>query len=111
MTPGMRLARLAVIGLCAAAQAALSVPNRVPEPPDPPVLISADPAPAPRTAELDGAGRSNRVLRDTLVRLREPDAGGAGLPDNEGAPVAEPSTLLLVSAGLFGLILWNRRRR
>jgi PEP-CTERM motif len=110
MTPGTRLARYAAIGLCALAQTALTVPNRVPEPDDSAPATIADTSP-PRTADLGSLGRSNWVLHDTLARVFDPEAAGGRLLDEGGAPVAEPSTLLLVSFGLFGLILWNRRRR
>jgi hypothetical protein len=77
-------------------------------------VVAADTAPhttphagAPATHPSDAFGDAAlRAMLDGLVAL-DPVARGR----SEDTRVAEPSTLLLVSLGLFGLILWSRRRR
>ena len=116
MTRRKRRLGYVAVALCIATQSALAVPSRVPEPPVAEDVARADagpytltpqagaPAPAPSD---DFAG--DAALRDALDGLAalDPVARGRG----EDTRVAEPSTLLLVSVGLFGLILWTRRRR
>jgi hypothetical protein len=92
--------------LCALAQAADAVP----------LAESPDAAPAQVTArdgqDADPAVRGSLPASEVLA-----GASLHGLTVDaerlraEQARVAEPSTLLLVSCGLFGLIAWSRRRR
>jgi hypothetical protein len=111
MTSRMRLSRYGAIALCAIAQCAFGTPSRVPDPGEPPAIAAA-PAAAPLIAgqEID----DQPALRDRLIAVFPLDGeplrdGGIRHPGD--TRVAEPSTLLLVSLGLFGLIAWSRRRR
>jgi hypothetical protein len=113
MTP--RIHALCYVACClllAAAQPAVCVPQRVPPAAAaPPETVAADEEPAPddRDAATPGAlPLADGGRRTTL--FGPPNAVGIG-ERADGAPVAEPSTLLLVSCGLFGLIAWSRRRR
>ena len=115
----MRLSSYGAIALWAAALCASATPSRIPAQPLAPQQIadaqrsdgalSQDIAPRPDDHGIDG----NRALRGALMALGPFDGGQPGgarrAPD--GTRVAEPSTLLLVSFGLFGLIAWSRRRR
>src|SRR4030095_12226068 len=116
MTRRMRRLRYAAAALCVVAQSAFTVPARVPEPPvaaeeapaDPALLVA--PGGAPHVADGGSPLRHDAAMRDALADLLALDPGiarGRG----EDTRVAEPSTLVLVSVGLFALILWNRRRR
>jgi hypothetical protein len=106
----MRLLRYGAAGLCAIAHCAFSTPSRVPEPPAPPV-IEAQRGAAPIVAEHEIG--DERGLRDRLVAVFPLDAAPlhGAVRQSGDTRVAEPSTLLLVSFGLFGLIAWSRRRR
>ena len=116
MTRRMRHLRYAVAALCVVAQPAFSVPARVPEPPVAVERAPADTAPAgiapgaPHVADGGHPLQRDAGSRDALTPLLavEPGVGRGGGRD---ARVAEPNTLLLVSVGLFALVLWSRRRR
>jgi hypothetical protein len=97
--------RLAALLLCAVAQTAAAVP-----------LVDSAPRSAPAEDRAADAARSpdaSAVAAQLQSRLAtdSPHAALFGRDGGGGAPVAEPSTLLLVSFGLFGLIAWSRRRR
>ena len=119
MTRRMRLSSYGALALWAFALCASSTPSRIPE--------SQAVAQGIAVAETGGSGTAhdsalsfesngidgNRSLHDALVAVGPldgtPDVGA--LRVRNGTRVAEPSTLLLVSFGLFGLIAWSRRRR
>jgi|KBSSwiStaDraftv2_1062776.scaffolds.fasta_scaffold159284_2 hypothetical protein len=115
MARRMRHLRYVVVALCVAAQSAFTVPARVPEPPVAAERAPADSAPAdiapgaPHVADGGNALRGDAGGRDALAPLFAVDAGGRG--GGRDTRVAEPNTLVLVSVGLFALILWSRRRR
>jgi hypothetical protein len=112
----MRRLGYAAVALSIAAQSAFPVPARVPEPPVAEDVAPAEtaprsmtPQPGARAARSPDGLAGDATLRGALDGLAaiDPVARGRG----EDTRVAEPSTLLLVSIGLFGLILWSRRRR
>jgi hypothetical protein len=119
MTRRMRLSSYGALALWAFALCASSTPSRIPESQAVPqgiaVAETGGSGPASDTALSFGSAGidDNRSLHDALVAIGPLDgtqAGGA-LRVRDGTRVAEPSTLLLVSFGLFGLIAWSRRRR
>jgi hypothetical protein len=117
MTSRMRLLRYGALALWAIALCAAGTPARIPDPQSAPAIAGSDASGGARSADAAGAGEygvdHTQALREALVDLRPLDgaqAGGVKL-HRDGTRVAEPSTLLLVSFGLFGLIAWNRRRR
>ena len=116
MTRRTRRLRCAAAALCVVAQSAFAVPARVPEPPVAAEEAPADPAlqvapdGAPHVADGGSPLRHDAAMGNALADLLALDPGiGRGRGDD--TRVAEPSTLVLVSVGLFALILWNRRRR
>lgn len=103
MTPRTR-ALCYVVGwlLLTAAGHAPTVPQRVP---------AADEAQqVDDAAEADAARAAHEAAPGPPVPFGPQDAVVLG-ERTDGTPVAEPSTLLLVSCGLFGLIAWSRCRR
>jgi hypothetical protein len=110
----MRHLRYAVAAACVVAQPALTVPARVPDPPAAAERSPADTAPAgvgpgaPHVADGGLPLRADKGNRD-FAPLLAVDAGRLG--GGRDTRVAEPNTLVLVSVGLFALILWSRRRR
>src|SRR5262245_43062726 len=115
MTRRTRRLRYVAALLCVVAQSALTVPARVPEPPVAVEEAPADPSLhiAPGGANVADGGsplRQDAAMRDSLVDLLARDPG-IGRGRGEDTRVAEPSTLVLVSVGLFALILWTRHRR
>ena len=116
MTRRMRHLRCAVAAVCVVAQPAFAVPARAPEPPVAVERVPADTAPADFTpgaahvADEGGPLQRDAGSRDALAPLFAVDPG-VGRGGGRDARVAEPNTLLLVSVGLFALVLWSRRRR
>jgi len=110
MTGRTRLSRYGAIALSAIAQCAFSTPSRVPDPPAPSAIAAA-----PGITQIIGGPEvdDQRALHDRLVAVFPLDAAPlrVGVRHAGDTRVAEPSTLLLVSFGLFGLIAWSRRRR
>ncbi len=110
MTGRMRPLRYGTIALCVIAQCAFSTPSRVLESPAP-LAITYESRMTPFAAGYELGDQ--RAVHDRLVALFPLDAAPlrVGVRRTGDTRVAEPSTLLLLSFGLFGLIAWSRRRR
>ena len=119
MTRRMRLSSCSALALWAFALCASSTPSRIPESQAVPqgIAVSQTGGSGPASdiaLSLDSNGiDGDRSLHDAFVAVGPLDGTQAGgvLRVHDGTRVAEPSTLLLVSFGLFGLIAWSRRRR
>ena len=114
MTRRMRLSRFSAVALWAFALCASSTPARVPDPQ--PALLAGT---VTRDLSIDSSTQvgdhgidDSRLLPQVLIDLHALEDVQTGVRRaGNGTRVAEPSTLLLVSFGLFGLIAWSRRRR
>src|SRR5215813_9759032 len=115
MTHRMRISRYGALAVWAFALCASSTPARVPDP-QPTLSGVADTSTGdllvdtPSRAVDDGID-ATRTLPHLLSDLRPLEGTQiVARRSGNGTRVAEPSTLLLVSFGVFGLIAWSRRR-